>query len=89
MSAAHLDGVDAYYEERGTGHALLLIHGNGGNASTWLILVILIGGRQDKCVPRLRWRSPSVGSRRRPTRPDSTQSDAAFARLLDCARGTR
>src|SRR2546425_2615030 len=35
MPTIALDGVDLYYEERGSGPPVLLIHGNGGGAPPW------------------------------------------------------
>ncbi|MPY80192.1 MAG: alpha/beta fold hydrolase [Actinophytocola sp.] len=35
MSSTHIDGVDLYVEERGNGHPVLLIHGNGATAGQW------------------------------------------------------
>jgi 3-oxoadipate enol-lactonase len=35
MPTIALDGVDLYYEERGSGPPVLLIHGNGGVAELW------------------------------------------------------
>lgn len=35
MPSVHIDGVDLYYEDRGQGQAILLIHGNGATAELW------------------------------------------------------
>jgi pimeloyl-ACP methyl ester carboxylesterase len=35
MPTISLEGVDLYYEERGSGQPVLLIHGNGGVAELW------------------------------------------------------
>ncbi|MDQ3157681.1 MAG: alpha/beta hydrolase [Actinomycetota bacterium] len=36
MATATLDGVELYYEERGSGRPLLLVHGTGAYADLWL-----------------------------------------------------
>src|ERR1700732_2644274 len=35
MSTVDVNGASLYYEERGSGPPLLLVHGTGGNADVW------------------------------------------------------
>ena len=80
---ATLKGVDYYYEVRGQGEPLLMLHGGLGNSDMFEPLLPLFAGRQVITVDLQGHGRSSLGNR--PIRCDAIADDVAalLKRLLD------